>query len=240
MIRKVFPILALSIFCCMLGSGIVIPLLPLYAKSLGASGVLLGVMFAGHSVAGAISIPVFGRISDRRGRKLFLCIGLFFYGIASLSLAWASDIYILILIRLLQGLVSGMILPMAQAYIGDLSPYGEEGKWMGYANAAFFGGYGIGPLMGGLLTEQVGMNIAFFTMGGLSLLAFFIVVFFLPEVSRQKLAVSSDLSLKAVSTSRVMLGLISFRLTLTMGRSSFQAFLQQTLCAEVGEELGRP
>jgi MFS family permease len=118
-----------------------------------------------------------------------------------------------------------MILPIAQAYVGDVSPQGEEGKWMGYANAAFFSGFGFGPLMGGVMAEHLGMDVAFFTMGGLNLLAFVIVVLFLPEVGRQKLAAGTNLSFKEMSRSRVMLGLFSFRLTLTLGRSAFQTFV---------------
>ena len=225
MIRKVFPILALSIFCCMLGSGIVIPLLPLYAESLGASGVWLGLIFAGFAIAHAISTPIFGRLSDRKGRKSILTIGLLLYAVISLGFVWADDVYLLVPLRFLQGIAGGMILPIAQAYVGDLSPQGEEGKWMGYANAAFFSGFGFGPLMGGVLAEHLGMDVAFFTMGGLNLLAFFIATFFLPEVSQQKLAASTNLSFRAISGSRVMLGLISFRLTLTLGRSVFLTFI---------------
>jgi len=231
-IRKIFPILALSIFCGMLGSGIVVPLLPLYAESLGASGVWLGLIFAGFAITHAISAPIFGRLSDRKGRKRFISIGLLAYGIIALAFVWADTIYQLVLLRLLHGIAGGMIVPIAQAYVGDVSPQGEEGKWMGYANAAFFSGFGFGPLMGGVLAEHLGMDVAFCTMGGLNLLAFFIAIFFLPEVGRQKLAASPSLSFKKMSGSRVMLGLFSFRLTLTLGRSAFQTFVP--LLASVG------
>ena len=225
MIKRVFPILALSIFSSMLGAGIVIPLLPLYAESLGASGIWLGAIFAGFSISRTIVTPIFGRLSDRSGRKPFICIGLFFYALISLGFIWADSVSQLVLIRLVHGVAGGMILPIAQAYVGDISPEGEEGKWMGYSNAAFFSGFGFGPLMGGVLTEHLGMDIAFFTMGGLNLLAFFIAVCFLPEISRQKLSASPPLSFREMSQSGTMVGLFSFRLTLTFGRASFFTFL---------------
>jgi len=225
MIKKVFPILAISIFSCMLGSGIVVPLLPLYAESMGATGLWLGVIFAGFPISRTLFTPVFGRLSDRNGRKPFICIGLFFYAVISLGFIWANTIYQLVLVRLVHGVAGAMILPIAQAYVGDISPEGEEGKWMGYANAAFFGGFGFGPLMGGVLTEHLGMDIAFLTMGGLSLLAFFIAVFFLPEISRKKLTASPHLSFKEMSKSSTMAGLLSFRLALTLGGASFFTFL---------------
>jgi len=225
MIKRVFPILALSIFSSMLGAGIVIPLLPLYAESMGASGIWLGAIFAGFSISRTIVTPIFGRLSDRSGRKPFICIGLFFYALISLGFIWADSVSQLVLIRLVHGVAGGMILPIAQAYVGDISPEGEEGKWMGYSNAAFFSGFGFGPLMGGVLTEHLGMDVAFFTMGGLNLLAFFIAVCFLPEISRQKLSASPPLSFKEMSQSGTMVGLFSFRLALTFGRASFFTFL---------------
>jgi len=72
MIRKIFPILALCVFSSMLGVGIIAPLLPLYAENLGATGIWIGVIFAGFSISRAIFLPIIGRLSDRIGRKLFI------------------------------------------------------------------------------------------------------------------------------------------------------------------------
>ncbi len=150
----------------MLGSGIVVPLLPLYAQSLGASAFWLGVVFASFPIARILATPVFGRLSDRKGRKPLIAIGLLAYGVISFGFAWVNTVFQLASLRFLHGVTGAMILPIAQAYVGDTSPPGEEGKWMGYANAAFMGGFGFGPLMGGVITEHLGMDFAFFTMGG--------------------------------------------------------------------------
>jgi len=225
MIRRIFPILALSIFSSMLGSGIVVPLLPLFAESLGASGLWLGMIFAGFPVTRTLFTPLFGRLSDRRGRKPFICIGLFAYAIISFAFVWAADVYQLFLIRLVHGVSGAMILPIAQAYVGDISPLREEGKWMGYANAAFFSGIGFGPLMGGLVTEQLGMNVAFIAMGALNMIAFFIAVIFLPETVHKGTTETATLSFGEMRRSRTVTGLFGFRLALTLGRSSFFAFL---------------
>lgn len=208
----------------MLGSGIVVPLLPLYAESLGASGLWLGIIFAGFPISRTLATPFFGRLSDRRGRKLFISIGLLAYGILSFGYIWANTVMLLILVRFLQGVSGALILPIAQAYVGDISPPGEEGKWMGYANAAFFSGFGFGPLMGGMLTEHLGMNVAFLSMGGLSLLAFVITAFFLPEISPRQSAHHYP-SLIEMSRSSIMSGLFTFRLFLTLGRTTFFTFL---------------
>jgi len=125
MIKKVFPVLALSIFSSMLGVGIVAPLLPIYADEMGATGIWIGVIFGGFSISRTIVMPIIGRLSDRHGRKLFLGIGLLAYAIISLGYIWAENVSQLTAVRLIQGAASGMIIPIAQAYIGDISPEGK-------------------------------------------------------------------------------------------------------------------
>jgi len=225
MIKKVFPILAVSIFSAMLGMGLIVPLLPLYAQDLGATGTQLGILFAGYGISNSVFTPIMGRLSDRRGRKIFLCIGLLFYSIISLGYVWADSVTQLTLVRLIQGVAGAMIIPIAMAYIGDLSPKGEEGKWMGYASAAFFGGFGIGPLVGGALGERFGMNASFYSMGGLCLLAFLIAVLFLPEIRQRKIGEKGHLSFKAMSTSPMVRGLFSFRLVQAVARGGIMTFL---------------
>jgi multidrug resistance protein len=225
MIKKVFPILAVSLFSAMLGVGLVSPLLPLYAQDLGATGTQLGIIFAGYGISNSILTPIMGRLSDRRGRKLFLCIGLAGYAIISLGYVWAANVSQLTLVRVIQGVAGAMIIPIALAYIGDLSPEGEEGKWMGYANAAFFSGFGIGPLLGGALTERFGMNASFYAMGGLCLLAFLVAVLFLPEIRQRKIGEKVRLSFKDMSRSPMVRGLFSFRLVQAVARGGLMTFL---------------
>jgi len=225
MIKKVFPILAVSIFSAMLGVGLVSPLLPLYASDMGASGLQLGMIFAGYGIVNSVATPIMGRLSDRRGRKVFLCIGLAGYAIFSLGYVWAANVPQLVLVRLLMGGAGAMITPIAMAYIGDLSPKGEEGKWMGYANAAFFSGFGIGPLLGGALAERFGMNSSFYSMGGLCLLAFLVAVLFLPEIRQRKIGEKGHLSFKDMSSSPMVRGLFSFRLVQALGRGGVMTFL---------------
>ncbi len=225
MIKRIFPILALAIFSSMLGVGIISPLLPIYAENMGATGIWIGIIFAGYSISRSIIMPMTGRLSDRSGRKLFIAIGLIITSIMSLGYIWANSPSQLILVRFLHGAASGMIQPIAQAYIGDVAPEGEEGKWMGYFNTAFFAGFGCGPLMGGVLTDHFGMAVAFGTMGALNLLAFLTVVFYLPEVRLSKSAAGAPPSFKEMSTSDMVKGLFGFQLAFSVGRGTFATFL---------------
>ena len=201
------------------------PFLPLYANSMGATGIGLGVIFAGFSVSRAIFMPVIGRLSDRRGRKLFICLGLLIYAIISLGYIWANSVLQLIMVRLIQGAAAGMIMPIAQAYIGDISPEGEEGKWMGYFHTAFFAGFGIGPLMGGILVDRFGMTGAFYSMGSLNLIAFLVAALFLPEISHQKAAARSHSSFRKIISSGMVKGLSTFRLVFSLGMGAFACFM---------------
>ena len=161
MIKKVFPILALCVFSATLGIGIISPLLPLYIDEIGASGVGLGVIMASYFISNSLFVPIAGRLSDRKGRKKFLTVGLMMYGLIAVGYIFAMNVVLLSLVRFGMGIAGAMTIPIAIAYLGDLSPEGEEGKWMGYANAFFFSGFGFGPLIGGVVTEHFGICLLY-------------------------------------------------------------------------------
>ncbi len=225
MIKKVFFILAFCMFASTLGIGMVAPLFPLYVKNLGATGIWLGIMFSAYATSNAIFVPIAGRFADRRGKKWLLTIGLLAYAIISLGYIWSESLTQLAFVRFIQGIAGAMTVPIAFAYIGDLSPEEEEGKWMGYANAAFFSGFGLGPLMGGILTERFSMNVSFITMGAFNFVAFLVALFMLPEVSRHKYGDGFQPSFREMSSSGVIRGLFSFRMVQALGSAGIGTFL---------------
>jgi DHA1 family multidrug resistance protein-like MFS transporter len=225
LIKKIFPIIALAMFSSNLGMGIVSPLLPLYARNMGASGIWIGVIVAAYGTTSILSTPLFGRLSDQRGRKIFLCIGLLCYAFLSLGYIWADSIYNLILVRLFQGAAGGMVIPIAFAYIGDLSPAGDEGKWTGYANAAFFSGFGIGPLLGGVLTDHYGITTAFYFMGALNLIAFIMALILLPVVKHSVRERARLTPYREMIQNRMVLGLFVFQAFQAVARGAYMTFL---------------
>ncbi|MFH1646204.1 MAG: MFS transporter [Chloroflexota bacterium] len=224
-IKAVFPVLGLSIFSSMLGLGIIAPLLPIYAENLGASGFWVGVIFAGYAISRTILQPFAGRLSDRRGKKLVMSIGLFIFALSSFAYVLADSVAVLLVIRLLQGAAASMIQPMAQAYLGDITPAGEEGKWMGILNTTFFAGWGGGPLMGGLLAQYFGMDAAFYAMGGLNCLAFIGVARFLPEIPRRRRTPEERSSFREAIASRRARGLFSLNMGISGSRAIVLSFL---------------
>ena len=224
-IRQVFPILALCVFSATLGIGIISPLLPLYVSDMGATGVWLGTIMASYAITNSMAVPFIGRLSDRKGRKIFLTIGLLIYSIISVGYLFSATPIHLVIVRLCQGVAGAMTVPVAIAYLGDLSPEGEEGKWMGYANAAFFSGFGFGPLIGGMVTERFEQAAAFYILIGLNLLAFLIALLFLPEVRKRRTGEEFHLSFREMAKSGIVKGLFSFRMAQALGRGGVAAFL---------------
>jgi MFS family permease len=155
----------------LLSASIVAPILPPYVSGMGASGLLLGVVLAIYSASRAIFMPIFGLMSDRRGRKVFLLIGLGAAALISLAYIPATNVPGLVAVRFFHGIATAMIVPVATAYVGELTPKGREGKWMGRFNTAVLFGIGSGPLVGGVLADYLGMNYAFITMAAMYVIA---------------------------------------------------------------------
>jgi DHA1 family multidrug resistance protein-like MFS transporter len=232
-IRRLLPVLALTIFSSNLGNGIIAPLLPLYAEEMGASGVWLGIIFAGVSIASAIFMPFTGRFSDRHGRKLILCVGLCGLTLTSFAYVWANGIAPLVVVRFAQGTAAAMVLPIAQAYIGDITPEGEEGKWMGIFNATFIIGFGTGPLLGGVIADRFGMNVAFYVMGFLNLISLLCATFILPEVAKRRMT-AGQFSFRAITASDVTRGVFSFQMGVSANRGIMTTFVPVFATAFIG------
>jgi MFS family permease len=115
------PVL-LSVFTVMLGLGIIASLLPVYARTLGADGWMLGIIFSVFSLFRTLLTPVTGILSDRWGRKHFMLAGLAAYCLVSLAYIRADSIPLLILVRVLHGMAAALVIPAANAHVGDLAP----------------------------------------------------------------------------------------------------------------------
>jgi DHA1 family multidrug resistance protein-like MFS transporter len=113
--KKAFFVLVGTMLISMLGFGIVVPLLPIYADQMGASALEIGFINAGFSLTLLVALPIMGRLSDRSGRKVFLCLGLGILTVASLGFIWAQNPLQLILVRIFQGIGASMHLPIARS-----------------------------------------------------------------------------------------------------------------------------
>jgi DHA1 family multidrug resistance protein-like MFS transporter len=205
--------LLLSVFIAFLGIGIIIPVMPVFAVTLGAGGLGLGMIIAAFSVTRGLLMPVVGNLSDKIGRKSFLAYGLLIYGAVGLLIPMANSVSHLIFIRGFHGVGSAMIVPVAMAYMSHLAPRGQEGKFMSYLNVAIFCGIGCGPLIGGFINDIFGFAAVFHLMALLSLVAFFLVVSQMPPHSGQEQGKGKSLlqSIKQMLNRRVTRGILLAR-----------------------------
>lgn len=179
--RAAFVGLFVANGAAMLGLGIILPILSPYMKRLGASGFLVGLVFAGYAFARGILGPVIGRISDRYGRKAILAGGLVLYAALTPFYPAATSVWLVGLLWFLQGAASAMVTPIAQSYIGDITPEGREGEVMNLFYVSLFTGVAIGPFLGGWLADHVSQAAPFYAMGAAALLALAPVLLAVPR-----------------------------------------------------------
>jgi MFS family permease len=149
--RKISVLIGIG-FVDMLGFAMVFPLLPFYALRLNAPAWVIGWMIASFSIAQLASAPLWGRVSDRFGRRPALMVGLGASGVAFIVFGFATSIWMLFLSRLIQG-AGGGTTGVAQAYIGDAVEPGHRTKALGWLSAATSAGVMIGPALGSLATN---------------------------------------------------------------------------------------
>ncbi len=222
--KRIFYVLFIAVFASMLGMGIITPLMPIYAATLGASGIWLGVIFSGFALARLVVLPLVGRISDRKGRKKFIVFGLLAYSIISLLYLVAGSVYSLAIVRLIHGFASALVVPIAMAYVGETRDEGEEAVSMGTFNISMFLGMGTGPILGGILKDAFDLSAAFYALAFLSFVAFLIALFFLPDQKNSR-KIETPISLKIVLKHNLIKGLMFFRMSVAVGRSALMVFL---------------
>lgn len=242
--KYILATLLSAVFIALVGIGIIAPIMPLYATELGATGFALGLIVAGFSLSRGLLQPVVGGLADRHGKKRFMVAGLFIYAAVGYTYPMATSVAHLVVIRILHGVGSAMIIPMVMAYIGDLSPEGQEGKYMGMLHIAIFSGIGGGPILGGFFLDLWGESSAFYAMAMLSLLSLLLVAGVLPEQGRpaggKKYGPMLGVFKKMLSSRRVVGMLIARMATMIImiPTMAFLPILMQAFLGSGGTEIG--
>ncbi|HLQ70341.1 MAG TPA: MFS transporter [Bacillota bacterium] len=179
-LKKVLPVLFIIMFLVMVGFGIIIPVLPFYAEELGASAADLGMLMAVYSLMQFIFAPVWGRISDKIGRKPVILIGIFGLSLSFFLTALSTALWMLFAARIIGGFLSAANMPTVMAYVADITSEEDRGKGMGIVGAATGLGFIFGPAVGGMFT-RFSIDAPFYVAGTISLLTFILVIFILKE-----------------------------------------------------------
>lgn len=174
-----FPIF-LIVFVGLLGFGIILPLLPLYAARFGASPFEAGMLLASYSLMQLVATPYLGALSDRIGRRPVLIISQVGTVLSFVLLGVANSLPLLFAARILDG-ISGGNISTAQAYISDITEEKDRAKAFGVIGAAFGLGFILGPAIGGILSRGENYHLPAFVAAGIALISLLLTIFMLPE-----------------------------------------------------------
>lgn len=228
-------ILLIIQFLVMVGFGIVIPILPFFVQNLGGGALSLGIFMSSYSIMQFFFAPYWGRLSDRIGRRPVILIGLTGYGLTFLLFGMVNNLYLLIGIRALSGMVSSATIPTAMAYLTDITEGADRSKGMGMVGAAMGLGMIFGPAIGGWLGHY-SFSLPFFVAGGLALLLLPFTLAFLPESLKEPAEVlrsrTSLLSLEVLKDPLFALFAFNFIMNFTM--SMFETTFALLAAAKVG------
>jgi len=177
--RSLSAILFTAVLVDMVGFGIVLPLLPFYAESMGATPSQVTLLIASFSAMQLAAAPVWGRVSDRRGRRPLLVLGLFASAVSHLIFGLADTLLLLFVSRMAAGAAGGTI-TVAQAYVADRTSARDRASALGLIGAAAGLGIMLGPAIGGFFSRW-GLGAPGFVAAGLCALNGLAALFLLPE-----------------------------------------------------------
>lgn len=173
-------VLMVNLFIIMVGIGLVIPIVPYYIEEFNASGRELGFLIAIFAFMQFLFAPIWGRLSDKIGRKPLVALGMFGFAAGEFIFAYASGLWMLFLSRAVAGIFGSALMPTAMAFVADVTPEKDRGKGMGMLGAAMALGIVIGPGIGGWLAE-IELNLPFILAGIAAALGGIVSILFLPE-----------------------------------------------------------
>ena len=172
-------IIFLTVFIDLLGFGLVIPITPFYAEKYGATGLAVGLLMSSYSFMQLIFSPIWGRISDRVGRRPIILMSLLGSTLSYLIFGLADSLAVLFISRFFAG-IFGANISTSQAYIADSTTVENRAKGMGMIGAAFGLGFVLGPLFGGYFS-QFGYRLPAYIASAICGLNFISAIFNLPE-----------------------------------------------------------
>ena len=176
-----FGVIWTTVAIDLIGFGIVLPILPQYAERFGAGAAVIGLLSASFSLMQLVFAPVWGRLSDRIGRKPILIVSLFGTAIGSLLTGLAPALWLLFVGRIIDG-ISGASVSVAQAAVSDLSSPRQRARLMGLIGAAFGVGFVVGPAIGSLAALG-GPKVPFFIASAIAAVNALVAIVRLPETA---------------------------------------------------------
>jgi MFS family permease len=179
--RSPLAILFITVVIDLLGFGMILPLLPLYVERFGGTPVTAGWLSTSFSIMQFIFAPIWGRVSDLKGRRPMILMSLLGTSFAFFLFGIAQHLWVLFVARIAAGILTAASLPSAQAYIADVTTPEKRARGMALIGVAFGVGFAFGPWIGAWLGKHYGLGGPAFFVAGLSLVNFLWSFFALPE-----------------------------------------------------------
>lgn len=170
----------LIIFVGLMGFGIILPILPLYAETFRATPLQIGFLAGAYSLAQFVVTPYYGALSDRYGRRPLLVLSQVGTVIGFILLGLADSLWLLFVARIIDG-ISGGNIATAQAYISDVTDEKDRARAFGLIGAAFGLGFIVGPALGGILSADGNYSRAAYVAAGISFVSLILTLVLLPE-----------------------------------------------------------
>lgn len=219
-------------FMAGVGFSLIMPFMSLYIDTLGSfSHAQLnfwsGCAFSSTFLLSAIISPLWGRLADEKGRKLMLLRASFGMAITISLMGLVTNVYQLVLLRAIQGLVSGYI-SNATALIATCTPREKSGQVLGVLTTGNVTGGLLGPLIGGIIASSLGYRITFFVTGSLMFLVFLLTLFFVKEtfvpVKRVEMQPAKEI-FKQLPNKRIIMGMFLTTLIIQASNNSISPIL---------------
>ncbi len=230
--KKALVSLSIIVFLTMFCAGMINPLLSVFSKSMGASGTVIGFVFFSFFLARFLGIMIVGEIADKVNRKLLLTTGVGIYSVCYLLYSFATNPLQLIFMRFLHGIGASMSGPVAMTIGGGIAPQGEEGKYMSRVMSALYLGFGIGPLVGGIIVEKFSFHVPFYVASVIALCALVLVLFLSNKTihadliaKREKTTVSKDVRMLTLLKYKEIASIVLFRILTTITENIVFVFL---------------
>jgi len=213
--RGTLPTIFAVIVIDLIGFGVVLPILPYYAREYGAAPAVLGLLVATHAAMQFVFSPVWGRVSDRVGRRPVMLVTILGTAISLYVLGAAESLSGLFVARAMSGFF-GANISVAVAYVTDVTEESERTRWMGMVGASFGIGFILGPAIGGLLAP-VSHGAPMFFAAVLGALNWIFAIFMLREPSRIRDEAHEPVSLRESLSDPTIRQLCVINLLFTLG-----------------------
>ena len=177
--------LAISLAILQIGFGFITPIFPTYITELGMGGIELGVLAASFAASRIFLAGPLGGLSDTVGRKKILVYSLLGFAISNIVYAFAQDAWVMIAARAMEGAVSAGFFPTANAFVSDMTTPENRGTAMGYLSTGNMVGFVIGPVVGGVLAEFLGIRLPFIIAAGVTLFTMLLLTILIQEPKRK-------------------------------------------------------